>query len=658
MMSHLKIVLCAMVLIFISHAQPGLAETNGLIQEIPDGSVSSQKGSAVVADVNVTDVVMTEKDGVLAGTFALQGRMGQQNDIAYGVVVIDTEGQTLDIQPLGYVDSVREGEIKVVPFEYNLPPLLKGSVKILLRAETMLGLPLGTQVLLERDFGGTYKRVLTCSDAQDGISCTSLSNQVIKIDYYTGSVFSQSVENDEASLVANQVSNINASLKPGRYTAVIKGSVTGSFASASFRVIGTFGQIQNVAIHTNESEELVGSVVAVASPLIGTTVEMELYSENSQICGQGSAVLDSQVAEIVFNDVTCVAGTVKTILKGADGSVLASLSQSFNASDITVTKPLEQIETQPLAVSPSSSGLLKWLFLLGGIIVLMSLVFLVGRVVMSKGDATVPKIFFLAFAATSFLSLIPEAHALTLMGTTYGPRGCTGCEIGIASITDISTNNSTYIPGATIGVTSSHRMTKDVGSIGLADRGVINIGYPSQNGSTPQWDVDLGQIGGSPAFNMVSILASDMPYAQSGVTQNFTIPSNMIAGQHFLSNRTNLEFHDSAGVVQNSVHVGRLYFDVVTSCAYANADVSWSVGTNNVAGVPGECRSGINVSNVPIGQPRSVTDNDVSTASGPAGSTGAMNFICTGVNPGVFGGFEFTGSNCAVATPPTVNVFW
>ncbi|TXH03362.1 MAG: hypothetical protein E6R05_03210 [Candidatus Moraniibacteriota bacterium] len=591
--------------------------------------------TVAVADVNVGDVQMTEKDGVLTGTFVIQGKMGQQNDIVYGVVVIDAMGQTLDVQSLGQIASVMEGEAKTLSFEYTLPASLRGKVKVLLKAETVAGLPLGTQVLLDKDLGGVFENVLTCRGADGGMVCTSSSDQRVKVSYYTGSIFSQPVSRDEVALSADVATDIKPTFQPGRYSVVIRGSEAGGFSLASFRMAGSFGQIQNIVLDIDKTGSLVGLVAATASPLAGAKIEMELRSENDQVCGQGTASLEGQVAEVVFSEVKCMAGIVKTTLKGADGSTLASLSQSFNASQIAVENALPQGGDKSTTVSKLTIDWAQWLMWAVVVVILALAALWRGRSLMKKGDRVMPKLFLLVFSGLSFLAYTSDAQALTLAGTTYGPRGCGGCEIAIYSYTDISSNKATYAPGETMSITSTHSLNKDVGANPTADRGVINIGYA--------FDVDLGPVGGSPAYHHIDVSTASMPFFSGPVVTNFIAPAAV--GLHFMSNRINLEAHDVTGVYHNSVEFARLNFAVAapTPCSF-NGTVNWGAGANVFPG--SDCTGNINVSGVPVGASRTITDSD-GTGSG---YTGSINFRCDS-GPS---GWTFTGSSCA--RPPTVTL--
>lgn len=147
----------------------------------------------VVADINVADVIIQEGDDALSGTFSIQGKLGQQNDVVYGIVATSAQNALLDAVSFGEVISVREGEIKPFSFQYTFPQYLRGAVTIWLRVETVGGLPLGSRKLLEKDFGTGEESVLMCAlETSPRFSCAHAAGGSLVIEYHTGVAFFES----------------------------------------------------------------------------------------------------------------------------------------------------------------------------------------------------------------------------------------------------------------------------------------------------------------------------------------------------------------------------------------------------------------------------------------------------------------------------------
>jgi hypothetical protein len=160
----------------------------------------------------------------------------------------------------------------------------------------------------------------------------------------------------------------------------------------------------------------------------------------------------------------------------------------------------------------------------------------------------------------------PQAKALTLDTITYS-----GGNTAFYTSATISTNVPSYAPGDQITITSSYDVEANVpGSIYKAG---MSVAYPAG----PTFDTDLGVTGSAPAFNYREVRVQDMPRTTPLGSITLTIPSNISAGNHFLSNRLTSIALDSNGAsvpgTTDGVAVGRLNFTVT---APASIDLNFS----------------------------------------------------------------------------------
>ena len=444
-------------------------EMAALIEE--DGI--SQPRSLVVADVNVTDVNVTEVEGKLMGTFALQGKMGQQNDIVYGVTVTDTDGKLLLVAPLGKDLSVEEGEVKTLPIEYLLPSWLYGKVSVWIKAETADGLPLGTQLLLEKDFSTTAEQLaFFCTRSESGtdFSCTHKTGGSLRIAYYAGSVLGASTGEQTMVFEAGVSKTIVPTVGSGRYAVMVRDANTEAMTFVSIRMPGDFGVIRNVAIAADKvSGEIRGiATVELSSVKLAPKLEVSMVTTEGRSCGeQLVAEIRDGVGEFVAPTRECRQGTVTMTLKSTAGVTLDTLSQEFNiGSQIVRTEsmtPNQDVSEQE--VVQSALPWLKWLVWALGIGLLGVVVFSRAKTIM-RGKGTTMKFFLGIVVCGALLGLSGES----VQAATLRPSSVIGYigEIGYVTTVTVNTDKSSYAPGESINVAANINIWTDAGAGGAS----------------------------------------------------------------------------------------------------------------------------------------------------------------------------------------------
>jgi hypothetical protein len=74
-------------------------------------------GAPLVADVFVYEVsTTTNEQGKNSAGFSILGRMGQENDLTYGVVVLGETGELLETIPAGSLRSLADGQAQHINF--------------------------------------------------------------------------------------------------------------------------------------------------------------------------------------------------------------------------------------------------------------------------------------------------------------------------------------------------------------------------------------------------------------------------------------------------------------------------------------------------------------------------------------------------------------
>ena len=304
------------------------AFAQGVVTEASSQPVQPTVLTTVVADINLTDVVSKETGSNISGAFAFQGKMGKQNDIVYGIVVIDSKGQVLDGTNLGVQASVEEGEIVRKSFNYTIPTYLSGKgITFMLHAETRGGLPLGSSVLLKKDFP-MKESTLSCTSKDTTITCISKIDTTLSIGYLKKKILGEVVSIETKEVKKGEKLVYSKELPPGAYYVSIKNTDMSAQALLALSIKGSYGFISNTVV-TEKSPGLL-SVVATAniSPNIGAKVRAVLMQGITK-CGEGEGELKGSVVSFDVMS-SCKDGLVTITLVNKDDAILDTKNTPFS----------------------------------------------------------------------------------------------------------------------------------------------------------------------------------------------------------------------------------------------------------------------------------------------------------------------------------------
>lgn len=536
-----------------------------------DSTVPEEARSFVVADVNVGDVQAVETDGIVSGTFSLRGGMGQQNRIAFAVVVRGETGILLHVQPIeSEVTFIREGEIKTIPFSYRLPSFLGGRVAVFVQAETTDGLSLGTQKAIEKNLPDISRPPVICAtmESAPAFSCyVEKEGRDVSIQYYPRSLFVPAARKDEGITIGGTAKTISPDLPAGRYWIAIEEVETGRLTYFPFHMPGSYGQIKNAVVSRDQKSGKVQATILVgASPLKGTVVAIELRDRQGNICANAVAENDGPVKEVSFS-VTCEAGTLVLQLKNVEGTVLSSLEEPFSLLSTSAT------EAADLAGMPML-GEDKKRIPVATVVLLALLVTLAvfGALLFYRNRHHRLKAFllFAAFGAGMFGISTPQAAAISQY--TYLWSGGFE-EIAWECSTTTDSDKASYSPGETMVLTSAGLISSDVGA---RTNGTCSVSYfQNTAGTTAAFDAE-------PVGSLVSIAASGVVNPGNlrnfNNTRSFAVSPSLASGAHSVRRiYTSLTGGCWGGCSGTTSDSDALLFSVAPSCVLScGATVSWN----------------------------------------------------------------------------------
>lgn len=287
----------------------------------------------VYADVKLKNIQVNQGTTTLSGSYAIQSRKGQQNDIHVGLVIADGSGKIIDTVPLKTSFSLREGEEQAGTFSYDIPTYLSGEIKFTLKAETEEGLPLAASLLDTRTLSGKGQVVTCAFDSEDSaVTCTSKANTSLEVAYGKGGLFTKTGTAETKELKKGETLSFTPQLGPGRYVAHIK-TKEGESYSLVFILPGDYASIANVMIESKKEGEIHAVIIARTSAS-NATVAINLGDS----CGSGSAPLQGGAGAELTLQSSCTEGTVQVDLLAADGTKLASASEPFSVIPVNAAK--------------------------------------------------------------------------------------------------------------------------------------------------------------------------------------------------------------------------------------------------------------------------------------------------------------------------------
>lgn len=540
---------------------------------VPD--MAAETKPVVVADINVGDVVSSEADGVVTGSFSLLGNMGLQNRIAVGLIVTDTEGNTLDTETIESNLSLRQGEVKTVPFSYTWPAYLSGPVKLSVVAETTGGLPLGMQTVAEKKLPAVSGNPVRCTvgEKRETYSCVSQKNREVAIEYFSGSVFAAPVRAVEKISLANTGTFVpKLDLSPGRYTVRIKDAETDQALFFQIRALGEYGQIRNVVAYRNENPRIVRLTASVlASPLGGARVFAELRDTQGKVCGSAVSTDDGTVHEVSVATL-CPTGMLTMVLKDANGKELDKIEEPFNVLSADATG-VQQNETTP-SISGEESEVPSFISKTGvPVFVGVILLVVIGLFLYRRHSR--PGILVTFFSiGVGMLTHIPQVSALTLNMSTMGGNFeiARECNIGVAL------DKATYIPGETATITANGMFYRDVDARGV---GSCRVGY-MQNPTNTTSAFDAEPLTGSQI-----IIASAPDDSTISGSKSFAIPSYLATGAHSVRwVQANMTGPCNGGCMGSTADNGSIPFSIGAYCDLGcSGSMTWqATGAGPTAG--------------------------------------------------------------------------
>jgi hypothetical protein len=634
----------AAIALFCVFAVPAFAQ-EGIPPTTEAESVAPEEMEMVaVADVNVGDVVVSEKDGQFEGTFTVEGRMGMQDNIFSGIVVRDKSGAVVDVHSFGKTSPLLDGEIRQISFSYTLPERLGGELTIAIMAETASGLPLGYALVKEVTLP-EKESVFSCvqSENQKDMICTHKEGGVLAVASFDGSLFSSPEIVNEYGLEKGVPTTISFPTTPGRFTLRVTDTDTGEFYVGGYSVKGAYGTVHNLILEPiDEQSSVVKGMLAVeVSAKNGFDAVVELVSGEGTVCGKKELVLEGPATYFEI-EASCGNGTAKVTLRDSEGATLDTYETAFMVGGNDTP--------QGDATSVTIGKTMRMLGVIGALFIVMLTVLGIRKLI-ERGVLTF--LFFIACLFGSYMA--PQsAHALTLMGQTWGPYGCSACEIAFMVTGTLSNNQSSYTPGETMQLTTQLFIETDIGANGT-DRVNAIVAYNSAGPSGPVWDASWPGSGTFPT------LVSTGGYRTIGVTgystsntQSFTIPVGMTAGAHYFANRLSVNSQNGSGLaIDSDIVTGNHTVTVVAGTPPAtpgNFDVT-PVNTN--CATPGQGRMDVSWNSVSGATGYTVRINNTTTGSVSTVSTGVTNYIHSGLTAVHRIEYSVRADNGSVSSPWT-----
>ncbi len=478
--------------------------------------------SPVVADVFMYDVATSTSEGALAGSFSLTGRMGQENNIRYGIVILDSKGTVLDTNRLGEIEMLKEGETKSLTFMWLSPRYFKGEVTLALVVENADGLLLAWQNILQTTYSGKDALVMCGPDtgAADSVVCESKKDTMLTLSY-AQTMLGERTALAEKSVKAGVKQKITPDVPPGRYFVFITDS-EGGISVNTINKKGTYGSIVNIAVYKNVLGASEVVIPIYGSGLSGTSLSIKLTDSTGAVCAESTQTLVTPVFTFPI-DASCTTGAITAEFKANDGSVLDTVTETFSVETFVP----ESVTTEDVAPSVSAPAQSPLFFVLVSALALIILAVLLYMFKKKKLPVEVAVLFFIVFGAC-----VPfkSAEALTL--NPYLFSSSKGEFAWNANLT-ITLNKATYAPGETGTMIGSGIVTGDAGSA-PGGFGTSYIYYYLNAASTyPAFDGEPTGGVSNPVASVVNApWGNTTNFSGSG---SFTVSPVLAAGAHSIS---------------------------------------------------------------------------------------------------------------------------
>ncbi len=299
--------------------------------------VPAKRAAMIIADINIVKVIPAATSSPFSGTFSLSGRLGQQNYIVYGVIVMDDSNTVLDTKFLGDIQQIKEGETLELTYSYTLPETIKGDIRIFLVAETKQGLRLSVSQIFNGNIKGE-EVMFPCSPQlaaeKSSIVCISSKDEDITVRHQKNSIFSPDIKNEIVSLKSGQKVELDPEVSPGKYFVTVTTSANEKRVF-HFTKAGVYGEISSVVVHASDK---IGEIKTVVFSNVSTSsiVLFNFIGRNGESCGSGNVEAKGKLAEFTLFT-KCTQGVVNVSLKDRQGVVLSTSSQPFSVLSVKST---------------------------------------------------------------------------------------------------------------------------------------------------------------------------------------------------------------------------------------------------------------------------------------------------------------------------------
>ena len=298
--------------------------------------IAKPAGAVLIADVNLSSVVATTKDGVLAGSFTAVSSFGSQEGVVYGFVARSKKtGVILDTEKEAGTLSLAENIPVQKSFSYKLPTYLPEAATVYLTLFTPKGVTLAVYKVSDIAKGTA---AASCQSKNDSITCTSPAAAVLALSATAGSPQGGSALSQTVALVANQthevkLSELTKTLAPGLYVitaTILRNDTILAKVVQEYTKDGAIASIMSVSAANkvlNNNKEV---TVTVFSLIYGfATSTTFTLSATAPGCGDSSVVaVKSTVTTLTFAS-NCDTGPLSVVLL-QNGKAIDSMSSTFS----------------------------------------------------------------------------------------------------------------------------------------------------------------------------------------------------------------------------------------------------------------------------------------------------------------------------------------
>ncbi len=557
----------------------GLGQTHAVLAVVneSEGDNQGEQIETMLADVNITDVVYTEVDGTVKGSFNLSNQLGSQTGITAGLLALNEKNEVVDSWSILGPVTLERGETINQEFLYVFPQHLDGRVSFHLMAYTDSGLPLSAQPFLQKKFfAGSGQLSCVVSESKEQIACRSLKPDTLVVNYYTGSVFGRPIDTETLSTTGgvNNLVALTLPTEPGKYTAEVRLTGTGEVRHFPLRVAGEFGRIENVVLES-DGTHIKGTVSFYASPARGVSVRATLRGEDGAICGSATGVGEG-LSSIFSVTPTCDSGTVLVDLINEVGNSLTTEELTFSLATINLRDDEEEITSLTETTGSDSSSPIRNLVLVIGGLLIAYIIFRQLRKPTIKADTL--SVGFLLLTGASLLVPVTAVEAVTVSASAYGSNG----EISYSVITTVSPDKSYYVFGDTITMNATTYVNTDAGASGVS---LINANTaPNVDAGGPRWN-SMTHDGGPVLTNPAPLTLPDLTeYGPDTGSYTATVPG--LLGSNFLRMRMGFQTSITSPVVKEGNMTFSVYQPITAgTCEYGG-------GENFGDLCPGVCNGG------------------------------------------------------------------